>query len=92
MAKKLLYRAAEFTARGIFDLAFLIEHDALGSLMVEESIYLPKLLVVMQRIAGHQSALRRAFDQIDADQYRPTFDHCVAVIEARVLCRFQGQG
>jgi hypothetical protein len=80
MAKKLLYRAAEFTARDIFDLAFLIEHDALGGLMAEKSIYLPQLSKVMQRVASHRSALGRAFGQIDADQYRPTFDHCVAVI------------
>ncbi len=48
--------------------------------MAEESINPPQLLIVMQRIASHESALRRAFGQIDVDKYRPTFDHCVAVI------------
>jgi hypothetical protein len=81
VAKKLLYRAADFTARDIFDLAFLIERDALGDLIAEKATYLPQLRIVVQRIAAHQAPLRRAFERIATDRYAPDFDHCVAVIQ-----------
>ena len=81
MAKKLLYHAAEFTARDMFDLAFMIENGEADTLFLEEkSTYLPKLLTVLKRINSRQLVLRRAFEQIDVDQYRPTFDHCLEVI------------
>jgi hypothetical protein len=81
MAKKLLYRATDFTARDVFDLAFLIERNALDDLMVEEATYLPQLRIVLQRITTHRAALGRAFDRIATNQYTPTFDHCIAVIK-----------
>ncbi len=80
LAKKLLYRAEQFTGRDIFDLAFLIENGEAVKLMVERNTYLPRLAVVMQRIETHEAALRRGFDQIMPDGYTPTFDHCVKVI------------
>jgi hypothetical protein len=81
MAKKLLYRAAEFTARDIFDLAFMIENGEADTLLMEEKpTYLPKLLTVLKRINSRQLVLRRAFEQIDVDRYKPTFDNCLQVI------------
>jgi hypothetical protein len=81
MAKKLLYRATQFTARDIFDLALLIERHALDDLIAHKATYRPQLHIVLQRIATHGDRLRDAFAQIAADQYTPSFDYCVDVIQ-----------
>jgi hypothetical protein len=80
LAKKLLYRAEQFTGRDIFDLAFLIENGEAAKLLAASNSYLPNLAMVMQRIETNETALRRSFDQIMPDRYTPTFDHCVKVI------------
>jgi hypothetical protein len=84
LAKKLLYRADSFAARDIFDFAFLIERGEAEKLLQKDPTYLPRMKVVLDRLALHGEALRKAFDQIDTVGYHPTFEHCAELITAFV--------
>jgi len=70
LAKKLLYRADDFTARDLFDLAFLIEKGEAEKLMSDRQTYLPKLQVIVRRVHLIAGAMRPAFDAVEALDYR----------------------
>lgn len=81
LAKKLLYRADDFTARDLFDLAFLIEAgEAEALVQSDEHTYLPKLQTAARRVRLLGDPLRRSFEAIQVLDYRPTFEHCDDVV------------
>lgn len=80
LAKKVLYRAADFTARDLFDLAFLIENGEAVKLMAHRSVYLPKLRLIVQRLRTNAAPLRRSFAAIEAEDYTAGFDRCVEAV------------
>jgi hypothetical protein len=81
LAKKVFYRAADFTARDMFDLAFLIENGVADEMVDSDaSMYLPKLEVIVRRMDMNMQSLSISFAAIDANDYDPDFDDCVATI------------
>lgn len=87
LAKKLLYRADDFTARDLFDLAFLIEASEAKALIASDRrTYLPRVQIAIARVRLLGDALRRSFEAIQALDYRPTFEHCVDVV-SRFIAR-----
>lgn len=77
LGKKLLYRAEDFTARDLFDLAFLIEQSVAESLISSDKrTYLAKLQIIATRVRLLGDTLRRSFQEIRALDYRPSFEAC----------------
>jgi hypothetical protein len=79
VGKKVLYRAGEFKARDIFDLALVLEREPAAT-----AALLPLLLsnsaALLERLARHDAALREDFEQIDVLDYRPDYAHCRELI------------
>jgi hypothetical protein len=79
VGKKVLYRASEFKARDIFDLALVLEREPAAT-----AALLPLLrangAALLERLARHDAALREDFGQIDVLDYRPDYEHCRELI------------
>jgi len=79
VGKKVLYRAREFKARDIFDLALVLEREPAAT-----AALLPLLrakgAALLERLARHDAALREDFEQIDALDYRPDYEYCRELI------------
>jgi hypothetical protein len=87
IAKKVWHRGIEFTARDIFDFAMVaeLEPEAINGI----GQYLrARRAVVLERIEARDEALREAFEQLEVQEYRRTFDQCVATTRT-VLDRFK---
>ena len=82
LAKKVLYRADDFTARDVFDFAFLIGTGDAEALLAELGSYRPPLLRIAQRLGVARAGLVNAFAKIEGLTFRPTFDECEATILA----------
>jgi hypothetical protein len=78
LAKKVFYRASDFTARDIFDWAFLIEHGE--AQFLNDKTYRDKLELILRRIKRSDAELRRSFISIARTGYKADYDHCVGVI------------
>ncbi len=79
LAKKVFYRASDFTARDIFDLAFLIEQGE--AQFLDDKTYRDKLGVILRRIQRSDDELRRSFSNIARTGYNGGYDHCIEVIK-----------
>jgi hypothetical protein len=80
LAKKIFYRAADFTARDLFDLAFLIENREADALMADPPMFMPKLEIVLERVETARDGLQGAFASLATADYSPSFEHCIAVV------------
>jgi hypothetical protein len=80
VAKKMWYRGDAVTARDLFDLSLVIErersalHSAARFLTRHRSAFVSQL-------RGRERVLREQFHEIDALDYRPTYDECVRRVE-----------
>jgi len=79
VGKKIRFRADEFRARDLYDLALVLEKapetaPELGQLLAE------KREELKGRIARHAEPLREDFAAIDTLDYTPTFEHCLALL------------
>jgi len=88
VAKKLRFRAADFKARDLFDLALVLEREpsslpALSPLIQEQKSSLSK------RFLQADTALREDFEAIDVLDYNPTFEACRTRLEEVVGIRLQ---
>lgn len=78
VAKKMYHRGDKATARDVYDLAFVIEHEP-AALKAAEPFFFRHLEVFCQRIdKPHQNFINQ-FNQIDVIKYQPTFEHAAAV-------------
>lgn len=59
----------------------MIENGDAEKLMRYKATYLPKLKIILERMLTHPNGPRRAFDQLQAITYHPTFDHCFTVVQ-----------
>ncbi len=78
LAKKVFYRAPEFTARDIFDLAFLIEQGE--AQFLNDKTHRDKLGMILRRIKRSDAGLRKSFGSIARTGYQADYDHCVGAI------------
>lgn len=88
LAKKVLYRADEFTARDLFDFAFLIGTGDADALLAEPTTYVRPLRAVLRRLELARESLLAAFAGIEALAFRPTFDECERTV--RAFCQRAG--
>ena len=80
IAKKVWHRGREFTARDIFDLAFVATREprAIESI---RPILRERGKIIRSRIATGEKALRTAFSGLDTLEFKPGYDECVRIVE-----------
>jgi len=79
IAKKIWYRATEFTARDLFDLA-LVAHREPGALARIASIFQARRDALLKRLAARDAALREDFAALDVLDFSPSYEECVATL------------
>lgn len=77
IAKKLWHRGDMATARDLFDLSLVIEHDPEGLRAAAPWLCRHRATFLAQ-LASRAPVLRAQFEAIDALAYRPTYDDAVA--------------
>lgn len=80
VAKKLTFRAADFKARDLFDLALVLERVADARPALAALIQRQQLLL-RERFASRDAVLREDFAAIDVLDYTPSFDACLQRVE-----------
>ena len=79
IAKKIWYRATEFTARDLFDLA-LVAHREPGALARIASIFQARRDALLKRLAARDTELREDFAALDVLDFSPSYEECVATL------------
>jgi hypothetical protein len=79
IAKQVFHRAADFTARDLFDFALVIEKDRPG-LMTIAGILGDKRDVLIGQLDKNEPALREDFGALDVLDYRPSFERSVKTV------------
>ena len=80
VGKKIRYRAAEFTARDIFDFALIAEKEA-KELPKIKSVLDERGDAIVQRLTTSDKTLRTTFEALDTLDYKPTYEHCVGLLK-----------
>lgn len=86
LAKKVLYRADDFTARDLFDFAYLIGTGDAEALLAEDAGLRDRLQAVGLRLEIARDMLRKAFSRLPALSFHPTYEmaeHTVRAFLAR---------
>jgi len=80
IAKKIWYRAAEFTARDLFDFALVTskEPEVLAGIA---SILRARRDALMKRIATHDVDLREDFAALEVLDFLPSYEECIEAIK-----------
>ena len=79
VAKKIRYRAVDFKARDIYDLALVLErHPEYTTELV--TFLAAQSAPLRDRIEKYDDALREDFAAIDTITYSPSYDHCLALL------------
>jgi len=80
IAKKVWHRGREFTARDIFDLAFVATREP-GAIESIRPILRERGKIIRTRIATGEKALRTAFTGLDTLEFKPGYNECVRIVE-----------
>ena len=81
IAKKLWHRAASFTARDLFDLAFVAQREPAVLSQIQGVLALRRE-VLLQRLKEREEALREDFEALEALDFGPSFDDCARTMRA----------
>ncbi|RRU17174.1 nucleotidyl transferase AbiEii/AbiGii toxin family protein [Stenotrophomonas sp. 278] len=81
IAKKMYHRGDRLTARDLFDFALVIEREPQQLLAATPFLLRHREAFLSQMHAPHAS-VRAAFDAIAVLDYAPSFEHCVAQVDA----------
>ena len=79
IAKKIWYRAAEFTARDLFDFALVTNKEPEVSASIA-SILRARREALMKRLAARDAVLREDFAALDVLDFSPSYDECVETL------------
>ena len=79
MAKKVWHRGREFTARDVFDLAFVVTRDP-DAIETITAILHERRRAILDRIASGGKALRKTFSALDTLEFRPSYEECVDIV------------
>ena len=80
VGKKIRFRAEDFKARGIYDLALVLDKEP--DYVFELQMLLKAHRDVLQsRLQRYDESLREDFEAIDTITYTPTFDYCAALLK-----------
>jgi predicted nucleotidyltransferase component of viral defense system len=84
VGKKLVYRAADFKARDVFDLALVLEREPEARTALKDLVA-RKRAELERRLTHRDAELREDFALIDVLEYAPTYDHCLEAIHSALL-------
>jgi len=79
VAKKVWYRGAALKARDLFDIALVVDREP-QRLEAAKSYLLERRAAILERLEQQEDQLRDDFAGLQALDYRPTYDHCVASV------------
>jgi hypothetical protein len=82
IAKKIWYRAAEFTARDLFDFA-LVTNKEPEVLTRIASILRARRDALLKRLVARDAVLREDFAALDVLNFSPSYDECVATVRQK---------
>ena len=80
LAKKVRHRGRDFTARDIFDLAFVATREP-GAIESIRPILRERAKIIRTRIAAGEKALRTAFSGLDTLEFKTGYEECVRIVE-----------
>lgn len=87
VAKKIVYRAVDFTARDLFDLSLALHADPEG--MVEiQTLAAPHAPMILKRIASNRERFEEDYQAIIALDWHPPFDECFATCQRWLAASF----
>lgn len=78
-AKKVWYRAAEFTARDLFDFALVARREPAVPARIA-SLLRARSDALVKRLAAHDAALREDFAALEVLDFSPSYDECAAIV------------
>lgn len=84
LAKKIFYRAREFTARDLFDFALIAEKEP-SSLASLSNILRDRRDTLLARIDSNDATLRLVFAQLDVLEYRRSYEECLELVKAALV-------
>jgi hypothetical protein len=80
LAKKIRYRAADLTARDLFDFALVAQKHPREMAKVA-AVLRERRDAVLERLSSSEKSLRTTFADLDVLDFRPSYDHCVGVLK-----------
>lgn len=80
VAKKLFHRGDRATARDLFDIALVVEREP-EALRVAAPFLTKHRDSFLGQVRQPHPSLRAAFDSIAVLDYRPSYEHCLAVVD-----------
>ena len=80
VAKKLNFRAADFKARDLFDLALVLEYEPTAISPLAHLIRIKEDLLT-ERFRSRDAELREDFQALDVLDFNPSFDTCLKLVE-----------
>ncbi|WP_425468729.1 nucleotidyl transferase AbiEii/AbiGii toxin family protein [Pigmentiphaga aceris] len=80
VAKKLYHRGNRATARDLFDIALVVEREP-EQLRQAEPFLVKHRDAFLSQVRQPHPSLRAAFDAIAVLDYRPSYEHCVSVVD-----------
>lgn len=86
VAKKVQYRAQDFKARDLFDLAVVLQHEASAQSRLHDLLK-RQSAVLRHRLDRMESILREDFSQLDISGNQPSYDECLAAVTALMASR-----
>jgi hypothetical protein len=81
LAKKIWYRAAQFSARDVVDLAVVARREP-RTLARLKPVLAARRAPLLERLLRHEAALREDFAALDLLDLRASFDECLAIARA----------
>lgn len=79
IAKKVFHRAADFTARDLFDFSLVIVKDH-GGLIANAGIFREKRSALVGQLDKNEAAIREDFEALDVLDYRPSFERSMKTV------------
>lgn len=80
VAKKIRYRAAELTARDIFDFALVAKKHPRGMAKIKP-VLRERRDALLERLSSGEQVLRKTFAALDVLDFRPGYAECVDILK-----------
>jgi len=84
LAKKLEHRAGSFTARDLFDFAAVAAFEP-NAVRAIAGLVRARRAALLGRLRGDADALREDFAALDAWEFHPSFEECLAALRSALL-------
>jgi hypothetical protein len=80
LGKKIRYRAADLTARDLFDFALVAQKHPRDIAKID-AVLRERRGAVLERLSSSEKTLRTTFAALDVLDFRPSYDDCVGILK-----------